>query len=170
MSNGAFLPPWGKPWEAWITWADQLPICLEIGLRCSALDGEGATFRLSRSVWPVNPNGAVNGGLVIAAVDQAMGIVACTRLPVGSLPASATINAAFLRPAFAPLTLRATVRQSGRRLVFVEVDVEDGDGRLAVACSSTMASQSNGSAPGDAVPQVAVSTTAAARANALPRS
>jgi uncharacterized protein (TIGR00369 family) len=168
MDAGTFAPPWSQSWDAWLEWANQLPICVAIGLRCTALDDGGGEFGLQSSAWPLNPNGAVNGGLVIAAVDQAMGVVACGALPDRCLPATATINAAFLRPAFAPLHLRATVRQAGRRLVFVAVDVEDREGRLAVACTSTMAAQSAASPPGDApdAARVRLNTSAAARANA----
>jgi uncharacterized protein (TIGR00369 family) len=97
---------------------------------------------LEESVLSLNPNGGVNGGLVCAAADQAMGVVALTALDPGSLPATATLHAEFLRPAFAPLTFRAAVSQRGRRLVFVSVDVEDSSGRLCVRFTGTMAAQS----------------------------
>jgi uncharacterized protein (TIGR00369 family) len=134
-------PPPGE-WERWIGWADALPNLSEIGLRAERIGAGAATLKLEQSVLSLNPNGGVNGGLICAAADQAMGVVALTALPPGSLPATATLHAEFLRPAFPPLTLLAAVSQSGRRLVFVSVDVEDVTGRLCVRFTGTMASQS----------------------------
>jgi uncharacterized protein (TIGR00369 family) len=131
-------------WPQWVRWANRLPNCSEIGLECVEVGPGSALFALPTSGWTLNPNGAVNGGLVIAAADQCMGVVALTTLAEGSLPATATLNAEFLRPAFGPLSFRAAVVQQGRRLVFVTVEVEDAAGRLCVKCSGTMAAQSSG--------------------------
>jgi acyl-coenzyme A thioesterase PaaI-like protein len=70
-----------------------------------------------------------------------MGLVALTGMPVGSLPATATLSGSYLRPAFLPLRFEAAVTQSGRRLVFVTVEVYDGEDRRCVSFTGTMASQ-----------------------------
>jgi len=139
---GPHTPPWGESWETWISWANALPNLREIKLRCERVDHGAASFALRASPWSLNPNGAVNGGLVIAAADQAMGVAALSAMVPGSLPATATITGAYLRPAFAPLSFEATVSGAGRRLVFVTVDVADGQGRTCVRCSGAMAVQS----------------------------
>jgi uncharacterized protein (TIGR00369 family) len=131
----------GGTWAHWVEWANGLPSFSEIGLKCIEVQAGSAVATLGGSRWTPNPNGAVNGGLVVAAADQCMGVVALTTLEPGALPATATLHAEFLRPAFAPLTFRASVAQRGKRLVFVNVDVEDNTGRLCVRCSGTMASQ-----------------------------
>lgn len=59
-------------------------------------------MRLPESPWATNPNGAVHGGLILAAADQCMGIVAVTAMEPGRLPMTATLNAEFHRPARAP--------------------------------------------------------------------
>jgi len=128
-------------WSRWVEWANGLPNFAETGLECAKV-GPGsviATFDGSR--FSPNPNGAVNGGLVLAAVDQCMGVVALTALPAGELAVTATFTAEFLRPAFSPLTLQARVTQSGRSLVFVAVEVRSGDGKLSVRCGGAMAVQ-----------------------------
>jgi uncharacterized protein (TIGR00369 family) len=135
--------PAGDSWAEWAEWATKLPNCSEIGLKCVEISPGNAVLTLVESPWTPNPNGAVTGGLVIAAADQCMGLVTLTTLEPGALPATATLHAEFLRPAFAPLTFRARVAQRGKRLVFVNVDVEDAEGRLCVRCSGTMASQSS---------------------------
>ena len=130
-----------------MAWANRLANLTELGMECIDLDGSRGEFVIRESVWTLNPNGAVNGGLVVAAADQALGCVALCAMSPGSLPATATITASYLRPAFAPLRLRAEVSQSGRRLVFVTVDIEDRDGRVCVRSSGTMVAQSEASAP-----------------------
>jgi uncharacterized protein (TIGR00369 family) len=134
-------PPPAGAWTQWIEWADALPNLSELGLRCERVEAGTAVLKLERSVLSLNPNGGVNGGLICAAADQAMGVVALTALDAGALPATATLHAEFLRPAFAPLLFRAAVSQRGRRLVFVSVDVEDASGRLCVRFTGTMAAQ-----------------------------
>jgi uncharacterized protein (TIGR00369 family) len=112
-------------------------------MECTHLDGSTGEFVMRQSVWTLNPNGGVNGGLIVAAADQALGTVALSAMPPGSLPATATINASYLRPAFPPLLFRAEVSQSGRRIVFVTVDIEDRDGRICVRCNGAMAAQTD---------------------------
>jgi uncharacterized protein (TIGR00369 family) len=141
VSANPHIPPWGEPWSAWIAWANRLPNLVEIGMECTHLDGTSGEFLLRESVWQLNPNGGINGGLVVAAADQALGTTALSAMPPQSLPATATITASYLRPAFPPLLLRAEVSQSGRRLVFVTVDIEDREGRICVRSSGTMVAQ-----------------------------
>jgi uncharacterized protein (TIGR00369 family) len=148
---GRHVPPIASVDDAsaeWLEWANNVPSVTRVGIRCLQLGPGTALLRLTESPWALNPNGAVNGGLVIAAADQCMGLVAMTVLEPGALPATATLNSEFLRPAFAPLTFRASVTQNGRRLLFLTVDVEDRDQRLCVRCSGTMAAASSAISPG----------------------
>jgi uncharacterized protein (TIGR00369 family) len=145
VSAAAQAPPvaaGGETWAPWVDWANGVPSFRDSGLRCLSVESGSAVLTLAESPWSPNPNGAVNGGLVIAAADQCMGLVALTTLDPEALPATATLHAEFLRPAFAPLTFRASVAQRGKRLVFVSVEVEDSAGRLCVRCSGTMAMES----------------------------
>lgn len=142
MTAIRYRPPWGEPWSAWIDYVNQLPNLVQIGMECTHLDGRSGEFVLRESVWRLNPNGGVNGGLIVAAADQALGATALSAMPPNSLPATATINASYLRPAFPPLLFRAEVSQSGRRLVFVTCEVEDRDGRVCVQTSAAMAANS----------------------------
>jgi acyl-coenzyme A thioesterase PaaI-like protein len=143
------IPPWGESWSAWIVWANTLPNLADIGMTCTHLDGATGEFVLRESVFTLNPNGGLNGGLVVAAADQALGTTALSAMPPQSLPATATISASYLRPAFPPLLFRVEVNQSGRRLVFVTVDIEDRDGRVCVRASSTMVANSEALALSD---------------------
>jgi uncharacterized protein (TIGR00369 family) len=127
------------PADDWSLWADSLGNSRQLGLECAEISPGRAVMRMAASPWPVNPNGSLHGGLVLAAADQCLGVAAVTAMDPGLLPATATLNAEFHRPAFAPLTFAARVRRRGRSLMFVEADVTDEAGRLCVHCTATMA-------------------------------
>jgi uncharacterized protein (TIGR00369 family) len=138
-------PGGGLPgWAQWVEWANRLPNFAETGLECVAVGPGSVVATLGSSRFSLNPNGAVNGGVVLAAADQCMGVVALTALPAGELAVTATVTAEFLRPAFPPLMLQGRVTQRGRNLVFVAVEVHGADGRLSVRCGGTMAVQPAG--------------------------
>lgn len=133
-----YQPPWGGPESAWITWAEALPLFDALRLRCESIrDGHGV-FRLEASVFGLNPNGSVNGGLVAAVVDQVMGALSMRHVRAGFVVNTASLDVRFLRPAFAPLTLEGTIIKAGRTLVFVDVLVRDASARLASSASGTM--------------------------------
>lgn len=122
----------------WLGWAKSLPMCQDLGLICTEISERSATFTLSEVPLSPNPNGAVNGGLVAAAADQAMGVIAVRMSPPGLLPATASLHIQFHSPALAPLTLRASALGGGRRVVYVEVAVEDRNGRRCATSQGTM--------------------------------
>jgi uncharacterized protein (TIGR00369 family) len=131
-------PPHGCDWPKWLDWANEHPVSQAIGLRCEHIEAGRAEFVLDRGPWPLNPNGAVHGGLVVACADQAMAITLMTLLEPGNLPATATLSTDFLRPSFAPLTLEAVVDRRGRTMGFLTVTVRDRQGRAAAKCHGTM--------------------------------
>lgn len=133
----AFLAPSVDDWSAWPGWASRLPVSIAMGLVCESVSPGRAVLKMAESPWPTNPNGAVHGGLVAAAADQAGGVVAISVLGEGALPATATLTAQFLRPAFAGLTFDCKVIRGGRRVVFVEIEVSDRDGRLCTKFTGT---------------------------------
>src|SRR3981081_508329 len=79
----------GGPWAHWVEWANGLPNFREIGLEGVDLQTRSVAAQPAGSGWTPNPNGAVTGGLVVAAADQCMGVVALTTLEPGALPATA---------------------------------------------------------------------------------
>lgn len=109
-----------------------------LGLTCSRAEKGAVTVRMQESIWPLNPNGAVHGGLVIACADQCFGLVSMTAVERELAPATATLNSEFVRPALLPLTFHARVDRAGRTMAFISVDVFDRDGRLATKVSGTM--------------------------------
>jgi uncharacterized protein (TIGR00369 family) len=132
-----FAPQGGTPAE-WLDWANRLPLCLDLNMTCSEIGDGRATFHMTDVPLTPNPNGGVNGGLIAAAIDQVMGAIGMLESPRGSAIATATLNVQYLRPAHTPLTFRGTASKRGRTLVFIDVAVEDADGRLTTSASGTM--------------------------------
>ncbi len=135
-------PPIGDESE-WIAWAESHPISELIGMRCLAAEPGHITIRVEGTGWPLNPNGAVHGGMVLAWADQCLGLASMTTAAPGTMPATATLAAEFLRPATPPLTYDVHVHRSGRTLVFISMDVLDTEGRLCAKASGTMATDGN---------------------------
>jgi len=139
-----WYPAGGAPLD-WLTWANALPCCRDLGLVCTEFDTTSAIFRMERSTLTPNPNGAVNGGTVTAAADQIMGALTMRMSEPGLLPATGSLHIQFHSPARAPLTFRATRLGGGGRTKFVEVAVEDRDGnRCATSQGTTIAGGSGG--------------------------
>ncbi|MFE3001631.1 PaaI family thioesterase [Nocardia sp. NPDC059246] len=130
--------PYGAGWDAWARWAETMPVSQQIGLRCVSIEYGRAELVVDRSEWPLNPNGAVHGGSVIACADHCFGIVGSTVLDAEHVPATATLTADFLRPATPPLTFLAEVDRFGRTLAFITVTVLNGKGKVATKVSGTM--------------------------------
>ncbi|MVU80805.1 hotdog fold thioesterase [Nocardia sp. ET3-3] len=110
----------------------------ELGAICTQVSDDTATFVVPSTPMVPNPNGSVNGGIVVAIADQMMGLLASRIASPGHLAATGTLNAQFHSPALAPLTVRGNVVRFGRRLTFVEVIVEDRDGGRCASCQGTM--------------------------------
>lgn len=130
--------PHGGCWDSWVEWAEAMPVSKEIGMRCTKIESGRATLVIDESTWPLNPNGALHGGMVIACADHCFGIVAMTVVDNGHVPATATFTSDFLRPALPPLTFEASIDRVGRTLAFVTVDVFDRNGKVTTKVNGTM--------------------------------
>ncbi len=142
MESTEARQPWWLPAgdsdADWLAWAGALPFCVDLGLRCVELTGHSAVFVMERPVLTPNPNGAVNGGIVVAAADQVMGVMAMRVSAEGQLPATGSLHIQYHSPALAPITFRARPLGGGRRTKFVEVVVEDRAGNRCATSHGTM--------------------------------
>lgn len=130
--------PAGDTDADWQSWAHTLPFCADLGLRCEEFTRDAALFRMARPVLTPNPNGAVNGGIVVAAADQVMGAMAMRISNPGQLPATGSLHIQYHLPALAPLLFRASPLGGGRRMKFIEVVVEDAQGNRCATSQGTM--------------------------------
>lgn len=87
------------------------------------------------SAWPKNPNGALHGGIVTAAVTNCATIT--TNATGEGAPVGATaLSVAFQRPAVPPLTLETHVHGTGS---FATVTAKAEDGRICASAQVTLA-------------------------------
>jgi len=135
----ARMPAHEDPHEVWLAWANAYPTLRAVNLTCVELKDRSAIFLLDDVPFPPNPNGAVNGGFVTLAADQAMGVLAARTAPTGSVPVTAVLNVSFHSPAQAPLTLEAEVVPGGRNVSTIEVVVRGADGSRCSSATGTMA-------------------------------
>jgi uncharacterized protein (TIGR00369 family) len=86
-----------------------------------------------------NSAGNLQGGVLAAFADAVLGATCATHIPADFYPALAEMKVSFLRPAPAGTTITGTGRmvKSGKRLLFVEADITDGDGNLIAKVSGT---------------------------------
>ncbi len=78
------------------------------------------------------PSGVVQGGIVAVMLDMAMATAA-----EGAL-ATASLNFDILRPVVAnELTVKGKIVRKGRRIVFAEAEMTDGDGVLLARGTQT---------------------------------
>src|SRR5690349_572163 len=92
------IPRHEAPDEEWQAWADVYPTFASAGLRCVTMGRQTATFAFDGTPFPLNPNGAVNGGIVALAVDQIMGVMGARIAPTGSMPVTAALTVHYHSP------------------------------------------------------------------------
>ena len=131
-------PPTELSSPAWKAWADGHPVSAAMGLVCTDADADSVTMRLAKPPLP-NPNGSVHGGMLAAALDQALAFASLRVMPAGSLPNTTNMQIQYLRPALAPLTIHARVMKIGQAMIFVRAEVEDREGRVCTTGDATFA-------------------------------
>ncbi|WP_009475990.1 PaaI family thioesterase [Rhodococcus sp. JVH1] len=140
MIDTAITPPRpGADERLWLDWANGMAVSACLGLECTRIDVGRASFVMAASPWPLNPNGAVHGGLVLAAADHCFGAVTVRSISGDRLPVTATLTSEFHLPNLAPLAFDAQVDRIGRSLAFVRVAVYDAEGRLTTKVNGAMA-------------------------------
>lgn len=137
-SRGGSTPPsTGEPAD-WVTWANDLPNFIALGMTCTTLNEVVAEFSLQDSTFPLNPNGAVNGGIVSAVADQAMGVMAQRAAGPDSYPVTASLHVQYHSAAIPPLRIETRLLNGGRRVKYVDVHVFDRDETHCASGHGTM--------------------------------
>jgi uncharacterized protein (TIGR00369 family) len=88
-----------------------------------------------------NPLGIIHGGLLCTLLDTVIGCATHTTLEQGTGYTSIELKVSYLRPVTldtGPLTGTGTVTKDGRRVVFAEGTVADGEGNLVATASSSL--------------------------------
>lgn len=118
------------------------PNCdLTLGMVCIDKSTPGTTvWEMKATEKFANTAGAMQGGMLAAFADSAMGATAVTFLEGRkAFVANLEMKVSFLKPARIGSTLTCTSRvvSGGNRVAFVEGEVADDNGRLVAKASST---------------------------------
>lgn len=133
-------PPSDPPGSrSWIDRADTLPASRAIGVRCLAMQPREVSMTVATSVWPLNPNGALHGGLLFAAIDHCMGVTAVTAQTPGHVAVTASLTVDYYAPAQVPVTLVARVARRARAVTFVELTAAGADGKTCARATGIWA-------------------------------
>ena len=125
--------------EAWRRWASGMPITGALNIEIAEIGDGRLLARVAESALPLNPNGSLHGGTLLAIADQCMGLVAIPAIDPGFVVVSAGVHASFHRPAMPPLTIRGRVLSVGKTLVQTEIELYDKRDRLCTSAYGTMA-------------------------------
>ena len=112
-----------------------------MGMEVLGWDREAKVLRVSfdppRDV--INFGGVIQGGFLIAMMDDAMGFNAFVSMGMTTRQASIDIHTHFFRPvAYGRTEVEARIVRSGRNVAFVEAELFDRDGTLAARAVSSM--------------------------------
>ena len=111
-----------------------------LGLQLMKWDKEAMSARIAfeppRDV--INFNGVIQGGFLVAMMDDAMGFNAFISLGMKTGQASIDIHTHFFRPvAYGRVEIETRVRRAGRSVAFLEAELYDKDGALAARAVSS---------------------------------
>ena len=118
-----------------------LPINETMGFELEEHDNpqESITFGWTIPSEYCNTAGNVQGGMLAAFADTALGAACSAYLPEDRYPALAEMKISIFRPAPAGSRLTATGRmvKPGKRVMFTEAEIKDAGGRLIARASGT---------------------------------
>ncbi len=119
------------------------PTAQLLGWRLISLDAAAGEIEVGFEGKPefVNPAGVIQGGILTAMLDDAMGPLIVIMTQGRLFGVTIDLHANFLkavRPG--PITVKARMTQLGKRIAFLEAQLFDKDGQLAAraTCSSSL--------------------------------
>ena len=109
-----------------------------LGMRLASFGAGEALVELDATAAHANPMGTVQGGVLAAVADAAMGWAYMTTLGEGESYTTVEMKVNFLRAVrTGRIAARASVKNAGRTLGLVECDVLDAGGKLVAHAVST---------------------------------
>lgn len=161
-------PGWGEPSAKTITWHDPMvalheaarrelsgleffqallagelsppPITNLFDVRLLSVESGAVVFGCTPDHSVLNPMGGVHGGVACTLLDSALGCAAHSTLPPATGHTSIEIKTSFLRPLVPgeAVEARGRVTKAGRRVIFTEGEIVDGEGRVLATATSTL--------------------------------
>lgn len=111
-----------------------------LGLKILALDADNGTIKVEFAAVPdfINAIGTIQGGIITAMLDDAMGPVATAFLGGQHMTPTVELKTNFIRPAMiGPLFVEARVVHRGRDIVFLEGAMKDREAKLIATATAT---------------------------------
>jgi uncharacterized protein (TIGR00369 family) len=125
------------------------PAATRIGMRLASFEDGAAVVELEADASHANPMGTVQGGILAALADAAMGWAYMTTLGEGESYATLEIKMNYLRPVRqGHLEARARLRHAGRTVGLLECDVVGEGGKAVAYAVSTCMTLRGGAAEG----------------------
>jgi uncharacterized protein (TIGR00369 family) len=123
---------------------DGSPFIRFFGIQVAAIDAAAGRLVLAMELRPElerrQGTGQWHGGALAGLIDTAGDFAVA--LGLGAVVPTINFRVDYLRPAMTPrLTATATVRRAGRTVAVVDIDVEDGEGRLVAVGRGCYAAQ-----------------------------
>ncbi len=119
----------------------QPPTGILLGMEMLAVDIEAGTVRVKYQPGPefTNPMGSVQGGIVVAMLDDAAAFAAIVKSGRRISVPSVELKTSFFAPVKAGQPVYADARciKLGKRIAFMEADLTDGEGKLLARLSTS---------------------------------
>lgn len=116
------------------------PIARLLGWRLIRVDAETGEVEIAFDGKPefANPNGVIQGGILVAMMDDTMGPAAYAFSNGERMTSSVDIHAHFLRAVkIGPITVKARVTKLGGKIGFLEAQLFDAAGQLCARATSS---------------------------------
>jgi uncharacterized protein (TIGR00369 family) len=116
------------------------PVTRLLGWNLLELDDDRGTIRVEYTAIPdfLNPIGTIQGGIIAAMLDDAMGPVATAFLGGHLMAPTIELKTSFMRPAVVgPLLVVASVVHRASNVIFLAATMKDGHDRLIASATAT---------------------------------
>jgi uncharacterized protein (TIGR00369 family) len=118
--------------------ASPTPVAELLGIRLVSIEEDEAVFEMDVRPEHANPMGTLQGGVICALADAAMGMAYASRLEEGETFTTLELKANYLRQVTdGRLVATGRVVHAGRTIGLTTCDVVDGEGRKVAYATST---------------------------------
>ena len=117
------------------------PSSSSLGFELLSLDMKALTARVQFDGKPefCNPAGVIQGGYLVAMMDDTIGMLAGMKAGKTRLPSTVDLHTHFLRPVRkGAIEVAARIRNVGRAMVFAEAELFDSRGKEAARASASL--------------------------------
>ena len=117
------------------------PSSTSLGFELLSLDMTALTMRVRFDGKPefCNPAGVIQGGYLVAMMDDAIGALAGMKAGKTKLPSTVDLHTHFLRPVRkGAIEVAARLRNVGRAIIFAEAELYDSRGKEAARATASL--------------------------------